>query len=140
MSAPFTYSPDSFSIEYRPDQQLLIGRWLRPVLLEELQTHYEAMLQAALAHDSCRHWLLDVRRRPYRDAAAGQWFGEVFSPRLPQALGRPVVIAYFAMVSQEVAREDPTLWSNMVQGSQQGSHYCYFNQEREALVWLSQQP
>ncbi|GAB3637109.1 hypothetical protein GCM10027422_26990 [Hymenobacter arcticus] len=140
MPAPLTYSPDSFSIEYRAEQHLLVGRWLRPVLLEELQSHYEAMLAAALAHENCRHWLLDVRRRPYRDAAAAQWFGDKFGPRLPQALGQPVVIAYFAMVSQEVAREDATLWSNMVQGSLQGSRYCYFNQESMALAWLGQQP
>jgi hypothetical protein len=140
MPAPLTYSAESFSIEYRAEQHLLIGRWLCPVLLEELQTHYEAMLEAALAHEGCRHWLLDVRRRPYRDEAAAQWFGDVFGPRLPQALGRPVVIAYFAMVNQDIASEDATLWANMVQGSLQGSQYCYFNQESEALAWLSQQP
>jgi hypothetical protein len=140
MLAPPPSFPDSFSIEYRPEQHLLLGRWLRPVLLEELQAHYEAMLAAALAHGACRHWLLDVRRRPYRDAVAAQWFGDVFGPRLPQALGQPVVIAYFAMVSQDVASEDPNLWSNIMQGSLQGSRYCYFNQESEALAWLAQQP
>ncbi|MDJ0364760.1 hypothetical protein QMK33_06320 [Hymenobacter sp. H14-R3] len=140
MLTPTTYSPESFTIEHRPEQHLLIGRWLRPVPLQELQTHYEAMLEAALAHNSCWHWLLDVRRRPYRDAAAAQWFGEVYAPRLPQVLGQPVVIAYFAMVSQDVASEDDTLRNNMAQGSLQGSRYCYFNQEGEALAWLTQQP
>ncbi len=140
MLAPLTYSPDSFSIEYRAEQQLLIGRWLRPVLLEELQIHYEALLTAALAHGGCHRWLLDVRRRPYRDPAATRWFGEVFGPRLPQALGQPVALAYFAMVNQDVASQDPALRQNMQQGSLQNGHFRYFNQESEALAWLAQQP
>ena len=140
MSAPLTYSPDSFTLTYLADQHLLIGRWLRPVRLEELQAHYGALLEAALGHDHCRHWLLDVRRRQINDQAAIEWFGQEFSPRLPAALGQPVVIAYFAMVNQDRVSEEPQLAENIRQGALQGSHYRYFNQESEALAWLAQQP
>lgn len=78
-------------------------------MLTELQAHYEELLAAAVAHGHCRHWLLDVPGRRINGAAAGQWFGEEFSPRLPQALGRPVVVAYFAMVGQDVASAHPAL-------------------------------
>ncbi|WP_151087285.1 hypothetical protein [Hymenobacter baengnokdamensis] len=134
-----TYSPDSFSLEYRPEQRMLIGRWLRPVTLDELKAHYHALLAAAIAHDNCCHWLLDVRRRVAIDTDAALWFREEFGPQLPLVLGRPVWLAYFAMVNQELARTNPALRENMRLGSLQDGHYCYFNQESEALAWLAQQ-
>ncbi|RZK62724.1 MAG: hypothetical protein EOO59_01765 [Hymenobacter sp.] len=134
-----THSPESFTLAYLPDQHLLIGRWLRPVALAELQGHYAELLAAALAHGHCRHWLLDVRRRCLNDPAAVRWFGEDFSPRLPQALGSPVVVAYFAMVGQDVASSDPALGENIRQGSLVGAQYCYFDQESVAMTWLTQQ-
>jgi len=139
MPAALPYSPDSFSIEYRPDQHLLIGRWLRPVSLAELKTHYQALLDAAVAHGHCRHWLLDVRRRDIHDGAAIAWFAD-FGRGLPAVLGQPVALAYFAMVNQGDATADSRLRDNMRQGAVQGNSYCYFNQENEALAWLQQQP
>lgn len=140
MTTPSAYPPDSFTIDYRPEQHLLIGRWLRPASFEELRSHYEALLAAALAHGNCRHWLLDVRRRPAVDPDAALWFRESYGPRLPVVLGQPVALAYFAMVNQEVASANPDLKENIRQGSLQNGHYCYFNQESEALAWLAQQP
>lgn len=139
MSPPATYASDSFTIDYRPEQHLLIGRWLRPVALAEIKTHYVALLEVAVAHGHCRHWLLDVRRRHIADAAAIAWFAE-FSQQLPTALGQPVALAYFAMVDQSEATENAGLRENMRQGAVQGNRYCYFNQESEALTWLLQQP
>jgi hypothetical protein len=135
-----TRHPSCFTLAYLPDQHIIIGRWLRPVMLDELQAHYQELLDAALAHDNCRHWLLDVRRRRINDADAVRWFGEDFGPRLSQLLGQPVVVAYFAMVGQDVATSDPALWENIRQGSFQGAAYCYFDQESTAMDWLAQQP
>jgi hypothetical protein len=129
----------SFTLDYRPEQHLLIGRWLRPVPLDELKTHYAALLNAALAHGHCRHWLLDVRRRHIADAAVIAWFAD-FSRQLPEILGQPVALAYFAMVDQSVADANAGLRDNIQQGAVQGSRYRYFNQESEALTWLLQQP
>lgn len=141
MNTPSAYSSDSFTLDYRPEQRLLIGRWLRPASFEEIKVHYEALLAAALAHDKCRHWLLDVRRRPAVDPDAALWFRESYGPRLPLELGRPVALAYFAMVNQEVVTSaNPALQENIRQGSVQNGHYRYFNQESEALAWLAQQP
>jgi len=140
MNLPVTRYPDSFTLTYLPDQHLLIGRWLRPVLLPELKAHYEELLRAAIAHGHCRHWLLDVRRRVINDPEAVRWFGEDFGPRLPTALGQPVVVAYFARVGQDVATTDPALWENIRQGSLLGAKYCYFDQESAAMAWLAGQP
>ena len=134
-----TYSPDSFTLDYRPEQHLLIGRWLRPVSLAEIKTHYAALLAAALAHGHCRHWLLDVRRRHIADAAALAWFAD-FSRQLPEALGQPVALAYFAMVDQSGADANTGLRDNMRQGAVQGNSDRYVNQDNEALAWLLQPP
>jgi hypothetical protein len=135
-----TRHPSCFTLAYLPDQHILIGRWLRLVMLDELQAHYQELLEAALAHGNCRHWLLDVRRRHINDPDVVRWFGEDFGPRLPELLGQPVVVAYFAMVGQDVATTDPALWENIRQGSLQGVAYCYFDQESAAMSWLAQQP
>jgi hypothetical protein len=140
MNIPVTHHPDGFTLAYLPDQHLLIGRWLRPVALAELQAHYAELLQAAIANGNCRHWLLDVRRRRINDPEAVRWFGETFGPRLPGVLGQPVVVAYFARVGQDVASTDPALWENIRQGAFQGAKYHYFDQESAAMAWLAQQP
>jgi hypothetical protein len=140
MNIPVIRYPDGFTLAYLPDEHLLIGRWLRPATLPELQAHYAEMLQAAQAHGHCRHWLLDVRRRTINDPDAVHWFGEEFGPKLPAVLGQPVVIAYFARVGQDVATTDPALWENIRQGTFQGANYHYFDLESEALAWLRQQP
>jgi hypothetical protein len=140
MNLPVAHSPDGFTLTYLPDQHLLIGRWMRPATLAELQAHYAELLQAAQAHGNCRHWLLDVRRRTINDPEAARWFGEEFGPKLPTVLGQPVVVAYFARVGQDVAATDPTLGENIRQGYFHGAKYHYFDLESEALAWLAQQP
>jgi hypothetical protein len=140
MNLPVIRYPDSFTLAYLPDEDLLIGRWLRPVSLPEIKAHYGELLAAAQAHGNCRHWLLDVRRRTINDPDAVHWFGEDFGPKLPAVLGQPVVVAYFARVGQDVAATDPDLWENIRQGSLQGAKYCYFDQESTAMAWLAQQP
>lgn len=139
MSAPATYPPDAFTLDYRPEQRLLIGRWLRPASFEEIKAHYAALLDAAVARDNCRHWLLDVRRRDIYNAAAIAWFAD-FGRRLPEVLGGPVALAYFAMVDQAGAAANNGLDANIRQGAEQGSYYRYFNHEQEALAWLLAQP
>ena len=131
---------DACTLEYRPEQHLLIGRWLRPVTLAEAQAIYEALLAAALAHGHCRHWLLDIRRRAVGDTALIQWFGEVFTPQLAAAFTAPVYLAYFAMINHDEAAANPSLDKNIQQGTVLGTHYHYFNQEGDCLVWLSRQP
>ena len=140
MNLPVTRYPDGFTLAYLPDQHLLIGRWLRPVSFTEIKAHYDELLRAALANGHCRHWLLDVRRRTINDPEAVHWFGEDFGPRLPDLLGQPLVVAYFARVGQDVATTDPALWENIRQGQLHGASYCYFDQESTAMAWLAQQP
>ncbi|MGI4871010.1 MAG: hypothetical protein ACRYFX_07510 [Janthinobacterium lividum] len=135
-----TYPPDVFTLEYRPEPGILVGRWLRPVSMAEAQVTYAAVLAAAQAHGNCHRWLLDVRRRSTGDPTITQWFGTEFGPRLAGALGGPVAIAYFAMIDHSAATDSAELLRNIEQAERQGNHYRYFNQEGEALAWLAGQP
>lgn len=139
MPAASLYSPESFILDYRADQRLLIGRWLRPASLTELQAHYEAVLASAQAH-GCRHWLLDFRRRPSGDAAAVHWFGSVFTPQVVAAFDKPVYCAYFAMLSHDQATTHAGVDANIRQGIPLGMHYHFFNHEGNCLAWLARQP
>ncbi|NML67475.1 hypothetical protein HHL22_19915 [Hymenobacter sp. RP-2-7] len=140
MLLPVPLPAEVFTLEYRPDQALLVARWLQPLALPELQASYEALLAAALTHANCRHWLLDVRRRPVGNLEALAWFRQQFSPRLVPALGGPLFVAYFAMVNQEALGTNSALLGSIAQGETEGAHYQYFNRENEALAWLAQQP
>ena len=133
-------SPHDFTLHYRPDEHILIGRWLRQTGLPEIQAAYEALLTQAQAHDNCRHWLLDIRRRTAGDQQGTAWFGEHFIPRLLPALGGPVSIAYFAMIDHVAATTIHGVLQNVQQGQQAQHQFRYFNQEGEALAWLTGQP
>ena len=139
MPAARPFLPESFTLEYRADQCLLIGRWLRPATLAEIITHYEARLSSALAHN-CRHWLLDVRRRSVGNTPAAEWFGQEFTPRLAAAFARPVYLAYFAMIAHNQATANPSLNANIQQGTILETHYPYFNREGDCLTWLALRP
>jgi len=69
-----TFSNNAFSLEYRADLGLLIGRWLQALPPPQLQGTYEAMLAAAKARSNCRFWLLDLRRRPLAGPDLNEWF------------------------------------------------------------------
>lgn len=132
-------SPHDFTLEYRPDTGILIGRWLQQLDLPAIKASYEALLAAAQAHGNCRCWLLDVRRRAAGDPQGTTWFGEYFIPRLLPALGGPVLFAYFAMIDHSTATSIQGVLQNVEQGQREQHQFRYFNQEGEALAWLANQ-
>ena len=84
---------DYLEISYRPDLDLLLGRWLRPIELAEMQEGYELLLEAAVA-GSCRRWLLDVRRRQNTHQVGAAWMMSTLLPRLAARLGGRTRLAY----------------------------------------------
>ena len=84
---------DFLEISYRPDLDLLLGRWLRPIELEEMQHGYQLLLDAAVA-GGCRQWLLDVRRRQNTHQVGAQWMLSTFLPQLAPRLGGRTRLAY----------------------------------------------
>jgi len=87
---------DFLEITYRPDLDVLVARWLRPIELAELQRGYEAMLEAAAADPTAprRRWLLDVRRRLNTHLIGAQWMASTLLPQLGPRLGGRTRLAY----------------------------------------------
>ena len=133
------FPTDAFSLEYRSDLGILIGRWLQALPPPELQGTYEAMLAAAKAHGNCRFWLLDLRRRPLAGPDLNEWFGNQFSPRLAATLGGPLFTAYLAGPHQRVAAESAEMELHLRQAAALDSYPLFFDNEAEAVTWLCDQ-
>ncbi|HLK97909.1 MAG TPA: hypothetical protein VK364_09085, partial [Hymenobacter sp.] len=80
-------------ISFRPDQSVLLARWLRGVMPFELHQGYSQILHAA-THHQCRFWLIDIRRRASVDSADVFWMLEEFFPKLQPLLGRTTYLAF----------------------------------------------
>jgi hypothetical protein len=87
------YKSDNFQLSYRADLGIGIARWLLEVGESVLHTHYEKMLEVAVAQ-SCRCWLLDLRRRELNFSVSTGWLLHDFFPHLREALGTPGRVAY----------------------------------------------
>ncbi|WP_035560795.1 hypothetical protein [Hymenobacter sp. IS2118] len=84
---------DFLQISYRTDLDLLVGRWLRPITLPEMQLGYQLLLDAAQTN-GCRRWLLDVRRRQNTHQIGAQWMVSTWLPQLAPRLGGRTRLAY----------------------------------------------
>lgn len=127
--------PDYLNISYRPDLEVLVVRWMRPVTLPEVQAGYHLLLEAAITHQ-CQQWLLDVRRRFNTDREGARWMITEFLPAVGARLGGRTYLAYLlaplllrdqsaddAFPSPESMADKPFLGLR-------------FTDEREAIEWL----
>ncbi|UOQ80535.1 hypothetical protein [Hymenobacter sp. 5414T-23] len=85
--------PDYLTISYRPDLEVLVGRWMRQVSFSEMCQGYYLLLQAAERHQ-CRQWLIDVRRRYNTDREGAHWMVTEFLPTVAPRLGGRTHLAY----------------------------------------------
>ncbi|MGI4737943.1 MAG: hypothetical protein ACRYG7_22470 [Janthinobacterium lividum] len=132
---PTLFSTPFLEIAYRPDLDLLMGRWLCTVAEAEMHAGYEALRQAAL-HYSCGHWLIDLRRRMCRCSQRAEWVTRHYLPQVQQALGEPLRVGllvlpdYLASLPQPQAHCVPTA---TVQ-------FARFVDEGAANTWLATGP
>ena len=129
------FPSNAFSLDYRPDLGLLIGRWLKDLPPPELQGTYEAMLAAAQANGNCRFWLLDLRR-PVAGSNLNEWFREQFSPRIAAALNGPLFTAYLAGPHQRPAAESSEMELYFRREAAVNAFPQLFENEAEAVEWL----
>ena len=126
---------DFLTIEYRPDLDVLVGRWLRPIELEEMQRGYLALLVEAEAR-RCRRWLIDVRRRRNTHLLGAGWMVSTLLPALGPRLGRRTRLAYLLLPvflrDQDADAAFPT------PAYFQGKPFVgeRFTEEHEAIGWL----
>jgi hypothetical protein len=129
------FQPDYLAISYRPDLRVLVGRWMRPVTLPEMQAGYELLLEAAITHQ-CQEWLLDVRRRFNTDREGAHWMTTEFLPAVARRMGGRTYLAYLLapLLLRDQSADDafPTPES-MVAAPFLGVR---FTDEREAIEWL----
>jgi hypothetical protein len=133
------YSTDAFSLEYRSDLGILIGRWLKALPPPELQGTYEAMLATARANHNCRYWLLDLRRRPLAGPDLNEWFRDQFSPQIAASLGGPLFTAYLAGPHQLLAAESAEMELHMRHAATLDSYPFFYDDEADAMNWLREQ-
>ncbi|GAB2944420.1 hypothetical protein GCM10027048_06520 [Hymenobacter coalescens] len=126
-------------IDYRPDLDMLVGRWLRAVSEGELYASYPALLETA-RHYGCRYWLLDARRRLNVEVAITPWLLNDFVPRLGQHLNGRTYLAYLVAPLQ-LTRAVPAAQIIPPQVYFEGKAALMqrFTEEAAALAWLRQQ-
>ncbi|WBO84584.1 hypothetical protein [Hymenobacter yonginensis] len=127
-----TLLADFAELSFRPDLQILLGRWLRPISTAELQQSYEALLTAAVP-PKCRFWLLDLRRRGISSEDDTLWTLETFLPLLAPRLGGRVYLA-FLVSPGHLSAIDQESGAPMVTNAQ--CHVRLFTDEGLATAWL----
>ena len=119
---------DFLELRYRPDLQLLVARWRRPVSAAELRQGYLAILRLA-REVNCSFWQVDLRSRNAPDAADRQWVTAEFLTRAAQRLDGPVCLGYLLSPSLLAQLGSPTASPNRV---------AFFSEEGPLTAWLTQ--
>lgn len=132
-----TVLSDAFSLDYEPLTNLLVGRWRRDVPDHKLHPPQQELLSAALHHNSCRFWLLDMRAQDEYSPALLDWLKELLAEQVVMVLGSPV---FLACVASESHREEIESIGTEAILRQQARHEFYpyfFNDEAAARDWLA---
>lgn len=130
------FPANAFSLEYRADLNIIIGRWLTDVPPPALQETYEAMLATAQAHGNCQFWLLDLRRRPVAGSDLNEWFRDQFSPLISATLNGPLFTAYLASPHQRPTTESYEIELYLLREASVNAFPELFENEAEAVEWL----
>ena len=128
---------DVFALSYEPEPNLLVGRWLRDVADRSLLPPQEELLTAALQHNHCRFWLLDMRSQDAFTPLLLEWLGDLLARQVVSVLGSPV---FMACVSDERHRAEIESISTETLLRQQAEHEFYpyfFHDETDARAWLA---
>ena len=125
-------------LDYRPDLDILVGRWGYQPAPDELPAVYQRVEAEAL-RTQCRFWLQDIRRRTLNDPQTTSWLLSTFFPGMARRLGGRLFIAYLV---------GPTLHAVHRQsaGLRAGQAYhnkpfatSFFGDEGAAISWLQMQ-
>ena len=131
----------TFTVNYRPDLDIVFLRWMAPNTLAEAQLSYRDTLDLALEHN-CGNWLLDSRRSGPLDLSEIAWLTYEFFPEAVARLApQPLRLAVFSsMLRLDQLRHD-TIVAPAVHNAlaaTQPYHSALFTAEAEAVAWLQQ--
>ncbi|MBC8082286.1 MAG: hypothetical protein H7Z21_03685 [Hymenobacter sp.] len=138
MLPQITTVADHLTLTYRPDLEVLIARWRRPVTLAELQAGYRALADEAERYGVGR-WLLDTRALTLSQEA-GRWVNDTFYPTLAARFNRPLRLAYMIPPdSRRQLRTDAEMAALLTRFQETMASYQFqlFDQEGDAQRWLA---
>jgi hypothetical protein len=130
---------DTYTLQYRPDLDIVFLRWLQPNTLAEAHTSYHAALSLGVQHD-CGNWLLDARRTGPINLPETEWLSREFFPLAVSLLApRPLRMAVFSSLHRLEQMRTDTAVAPAVQAAlaaTQPYEAAIFMQEAEAVAWL----
>ncbi|WBA41027.1 hypothetical protein [Hymenobacter canadensis] len=130
------FSTPDFPILYRPDLDILVGRWLVEIsLAEEVKQNYVQLFQAAAAAN-CRFWLLDARRRFRTTHEITNWVNQNAPRQALEKLGREIRVAFLLAPHQLLASTDSSPFPELRHPDTGHAMSAQFTDEGEAIAWL----
>ena len=128
---------DVFALTYEPAPNLLVGRWLHEVADRSLMPPQEELLTAALQHNRCRFWLLDVRGQSTFSPVLLEWMGALLAQQVVSVLGSPVFVACVANESHRAEIESIGTETLLRQQARHEFYPYFFSDELAARAWLA---
>ena len=131
------FSTPDFPILYRPDLNILVGRWMMEISrAEEIKQNYVQLFQAAAAAGNCRFWLLDARRRFRTTTEITSWVNEHAPRQALENLGSEIRVAFLLAPHQLLASTDSPPFPALFHPSKGHAMSAQFTNEGEAIAWL----
>lgn len=132
------FSTIDFTIVYRPDLNILVGRWMVEIIrAEEVIENYVQLFKAADEAHGCRFWLLDARRRFRTSVEITTWVNQQVPGRALEKLGAEIRIAFLLAPHQLLTDSPP--FPTLVHPTAGHPMSAQFTDEGEAISWLQHQ-
>lgn len=132
-----TIFSDVFSLDYESAPNLLVGRWLGNVPDHTLHPPHQELLSAALQHNRCRFWLLDMRAQDQYSPTLLGWLKDLMAEQVVMVLGSPVFLACVANENHRAEIESIGTETLLRQQAQHEFYPYFFNSEEAAREWLA---
>ncbi|GAA4048786.1 hypothetical protein GCM10022409_39170 [Hymenobacter glaciei] len=129
---------DVFALSYESAPNLLVGHWLRNVADRSLLPPQEELLTAALHHNRCRFWLLEMRRQAAFSPLLLEWLGALLAQQVVSVLGSPVFIACVADENHRTEIESISTGTLLRQQAEHEFYPYFFQDEAAARIWLAE--
>ena len=129
---------DVFALSYEAEPNLMAGRWLRDVTDRSLLPPQDELLSAALQHNRCRFWLLDMRRQDTFSPLLLEWLRALLTHQVVSVLGSPVFMACVADGSHRAEIESLSTEALLREQAKHEFYPYFFDDEAAARQWLAE--
>ena len=126
-------------LTYRPDLNVLVGRWSHQPEPHELPPVYKEVQATAVEH-GCRFWLQDIRRRTLNDPGTTRWLLQDFFPGMAHQLGGRLYVAYLVGPALHDAIVNQPDYVSAESYDGQPFAVSFFGDEGAAMQWLQARP